>query len=440
MIVKATRTLFLWCLLPAGLLALAFVIKSGILAVCVYCCFLVVGMARVATHFWMRPLQVKRTISVDSVRVGQPVSVFIEIHNPGFLPVLWTYVEETLPERMLVQGQTKRLLSLPPRSRFILYYTVTPTQRGCHRLGPLVMETGDPFGLFRRFRVDDRVGFFTALPAYEVIEEYEAGQNRKLGDYAAERSLFEDPTRLKSVREYRRGDSMRRIHWRASAHAGELYTKVYEAVREPAATVVLDFHQATWAEAIAPPDAPPVEERAVELACSICRYLTDGRWKTGFFSNGRDPLGIPGLMMAQARSVDSLPDAQLFALNKKKDTRLEPIRIESRSHSEQFSIIHENMGRLKLSDGLGIGELLQGELARIARHEVIVLITAAMDEILVDVILRARRHGYRIMIFFLANRAAHDLAFETLVPYGVEVFDLTESWRLEEVATGRWSI
>jgi uncharacterized protein (DUF58 family) len=43
----------------------------------------------------------------------------------------------------------------------------------------------------------------------------------------AREPLFEDPTRVAGVRDYRRGDSPRRIHWTATASAGRLLVRQY---------------------------------------------------------------------------------------------------------------------------------------------------------------------------------------------------------------------
>ena len=77
---------------------------------------------------------------------------------------------------------------------------------------------------------------------------------------------------------------MKRIHWKASAHSGKLFTKIYDPVLEAGATVALDFRRESWeaakAREIEYEKAPP--ETAIEIACSICRYLSDGGWKLKF--------------------------------------------------------------------------------------------------------------------------------------------------------------
>ena len=57
--------------------------------------------------------------------------------------------------------------------------------------------------------------------------------------------LYEDPTRIAGVRSYTPGDSLMRVHWRATARTGQLHSKVYEPSTIAGATLLLEFHTAS---------------------------------------------------------------------------------------------------------------------------------------------------------------------------------------------------
>ncbi|MCH8333294.1 DUF58 domain-containing protein [Candidatus Sumerlaeota bacterium] len=238
MIKKTLAFLAFAVALPALILTAIFQLQAGLLAVCLYAFVLLMPICWLMTVFWLHPLQCEREISDEVVEIGDSVKVIVKLKNRSPWPILWLYAEETLPEKMPIEGTTKRLLFLPPGRSFYLHYVLTITKRGCHRIGPLVLETGDVFGLFKRCRVEQRLDYVTALPAYQIIEEFQVGQRRRLADIAAVRSIFDDPSRIRGIREYRRGDSMNRIHWKSTARTGVLHTKIYESVVEAAATVV----------------------------------------------------------------------------------------------------------------------------------------------------------------------------------------------------------
>jgi uncharacterized protein (DUF58 family) len=426
-----------WTSLAGGLGVGIFVFEAGLLAVFAYAFGGVLVAARLMPAFWLRPIEVSREVNADVVEIGDLVRVDVKVRNRAAYPILWLYVEELLGERFPVKGNVRRLIFIPPRRSFHLIYTLTMTRRGCHQIGPLVLESGDVFGLFKKFRVDPRRDFVTVLPRYEVIEEFQVGTTRRLADMSVTRSLFEDPSSIRGIREYRPGDAMKSIHWKSSARTGELRTKLYDPVMEAGATVVLDFHEESWTTPNYSDRSKDPAEMGIQIACTIARYLWDGGWKVGFFTNGRDPLGLGGLTMGEARATDSLSAALSAAREGKRDDRLAPIAVPARRSAEQFDVIRENLGRLRLSDGLRIEEALLAELPHIDRNQALVYVTGDVTEEFTTALQRVRELGYRIMLFIVCNDEAHDRAFETLFPMGVEVFRMDLDWRLKEIATGR---
>ena len=436
MLKRAIYLILIWGV-PLAMIPVLYTLNAGMVIICLYSFLMLLACSRVMTIFWLKPLECSREINKDVVNISESVRVVVKIRNQYFWPILWMYVEETLPKKMPVSGVTKRFFFLPPRKSFYLYYTFTPTKRGCHQLGPIVTESGDIFGLFRKTRMHKRRNFVTAVPPYTLIEEFQVGQRRWLGENTARNSLFEDPPRIRGIRDYRRGAALKRIHWKSPARPGQLVSKVYDPVIVAGATVVLDFHRDRWMEKTAERYEKQASEIGVETACSICRYLWDGGWKVGLFSNGRDPLGLPGVTIARARAVDSLTEGLEAARSGWVDKRLEPVSIRASTAREQFAIIHENLGRIRLSDGLPVEDLVMNELPYIEKQQVLVFITGSVDDSLISALQRIRAQGYRIMMFIVFNSAAHDRAFEALTPHNIDVYDLEHERRITEVATGR---
>ena len=52
--------------------------------------------------------------------------------------------------------------------------------------------------------------------------------DRPLGERKGRDRIFEDPLRFAGLRDYRPGDSLRRIDWKASARRQALQSRVYE--------------------------------------------------------------------------------------------------------------------------------------------------------------------------------------------------------------------
>ena len=71
------------------------------------------------------------------------------------------------------------------------------------------------------------------------------------------------------MREYRRGDDLRRVHWRSSAHAGELMVRREEQPWQSRATLFLDNRKIAHAGS----GAASSLEHAVVVAASIGVHL-----------------------------------------------------------------------------------------------------------------------------------------------------------------------
>lgn len=75
------------------------------------------------------------------------------------------------------------------------------------------------------------------LPLYEILlvypliappEAFGLPAFHQFEEGATSRHLLEDPLQVMGVRDYQLGDDPRLIHWKATAHAGALRSKIYE--------------------------------------------------------------------------------------------------------------------------------------------------------------------------------------------------------------------
>lgn len=112
-----------------------------------------------------------------------------------------------------------------PASGWSAVKPVGPVSRGPLGAEDWTLEAGDPLGFFkaRNREADAEVALvlplFTSLTNEPRVRDLEAS-------LAAPRAGA--GTELFGVREYRRGDPLRRIHWRSSARHGELVVREYE--------------------------------------------------------------------------------------------------------------------------------------------------------------------------------------------------------------------
>ena len=247
------------CALALGFDAL---LRVGILAVA-----LPVLTAVVVSRARYR-LSASRSVSPTRVSAGQPATVSLHLANDGRMPMGLLLLEDHVP---YVLGTRARFLldHTGPRWRQTVSYTVRSELRGRYEIGPLSVRVSDPFGLIELVRSFSSTTAVVVIPPVSVLSPIKvtgewtgAGENRPRA-FAV--GSAEDVT----VREYRRGDDLRRVHWPSSARIGELMVRREEQPWQSRATVLLD------SRALAHRGSGPASslEWAISAAASIAVHL-----------------------------------------------------------------------------------------------------------------------------------------------------------------------
>lgn len=213
-------------------------------------------------------LMARRVVDPQRVSRGQVTRVELNLVNNGRLPVGMLLFEDQLPlELGTIQRFTlDRMGSSWART---VGYDIVSGRRGHFEIGPLAVRVSDPFGfiaLTRSFRTTSRLVVTpTVTPLPHTIVGGAIAESGERRMRASSSGTAEDVT----VREYRRGDDLRRVHWRSTARSGELMVRREEEPWQNRATVLLDTRR--HAHTI---DATGSLEWAVEAAASICIHLS----------------------------------------------------------------------------------------------------------------------------------------------------------------------
>lgn len=120
-------------------------------------------------------------------------------------------------------------------------------RRGICVVGDLRIELTDPFGLARRVLPGPTAARITVLPRIAVVVPPKFRVEAESHATAPPSNSF--GTEFASLREYTRGDDLRKVHWRTSARRDELVVRRDAEPMRPGCTVVLDVradvHDAT---------------------------------------------------------------------------------------------------------------------------------------------------------------------------------------------------
>jgi uncharacterized protein (DUF58 family) len=362
-----------------AILVVAWLFQLSLLAYAMYALLAILVISRMLARSWTSSVAASRECNRDEVEVGDTVAVVVRVRNSGALPVAWLLMEDLLPRdalmhtppKLKMSGQRLQLAMLAPGTTRSLLYQLTCNRRGYYQIGPLLLETGDLFGLHRRHQVAAAPHFVLVLPKVMPLEGYQVSSKRPIGEVRMTYRLYEDPTRIAGVRRYEQGDPMNRVHWRATARTGVLHSKVYEPSTVAGATLLLDFHAAAYDRR----HEPFRSELAITAAASIANALTTLGQQVGLATNGRD---AADRIRTEGWGYDlkTRSAARKSASMQEKSERLRPVLVETRRSVDQLYRILQTLARLELTDGLSLRQLVEECESRLPRDATVIAILA----------------------------------------------------------------
>lgn len=244
----------------------------------------------------LRHVRYERRVNHSRNFPGQTFDLTLVVENRKLLPVGWLRIEDgwpialtplqpgvISPSSLPDQGLLAHSFSLRWYERIRRQYTFRCEQRGIYMLGPVRLESGDPFGLFSH--TEERVPRTQIVVYPRLLPLPALGLPPKdpLGDLRTRRRLFEDPNRIMGARDMRPGDSFRHIHWKATARQGKLQVKVYEPTTSQ--NVVLCLNVATFAQ-YWEGTQPEKLEQVISVAASLAQWAIEHKYAVGLIANG----------------------------------------------------------------------------------------------------------------------------------------------------------
>jgi hypothetical protein len=393
--------------------------------------------ARFFSERWSNGLEVERSVSASEVEIGDRVHVGLKVANRSHMLIPWILLEDALPKRATTQpnrgleivGSNAKLYFFASEQRGLMAYDLVAHRRGYYRLGPTLLETGDLLGLHRQHRIVSQTDYLLVLPKLIPLVGIDVTSWRALGDLRVSDRAMEDPSQMAGVREYRAGDPLNRVHWKATARTGVLHTRVFEPTCMQGAMIVLDMHRDSNPER----NEPLRTDLAVTAAASIAHTLYQMNQPIGLISNGRDAADRftfqekPGEFSNREAMRDSVQ-------RERANARLRPILVESGSGAEIFAEIHRTLARVERSDGLSLSDLLMETRSRMPRQLSVLVILQSVDDQTALSLAMLRKQGFSVSV--VLNQHTMDGALDTaakLVGQRLPVYSLQDEASIPSV-------
>lgn len=218
-------------------------------------------------------LRASRRVSAETLAEGERLAVAVDVENLG--PALdLVALDDGPPAGLpLLDGEAAAVAPLPSGAGMGLRYTVR-APRGRHALAGVRVEVRDLLG-YAVWRTELACpATVTALPRQEPLRGIAIAPRRTLvvpGTARARRGG--SGTEWFGTREYRPGDPIRRIHWKALARWGRLAVVEFEEERAAEVVVVLDVRL----RAYPPETAQDLLDGGARAAAALCdAFLQQG--------------------------------------------------------------------------------------------------------------------------------------------------------------------
>lgn len=307
--------------------------------------------------------------------LGHEVEIKVLIRNRSWLPVLWMRLHDTVPAELGPGVVFRRVISLMPRESLQLRYAVTGRRRGYYRLGPLIGQGGDLLGSATYQTEQAADGNLIIYPKILALHDLGFPSQSPFGTLPSRDRIFEDPTRVRGVRDYQPGDSLRRVDWKTSARLGALQVRRLEPAISLETAIFLNLDSVDYPQKT----RTGATELGIVVAASVAVHVVEKRQAVALITNGRDPLGADG-------GEGSAPVAPSLPLRKGRDHVMHVLDL---------------LARIELAPEdrvLPFLELLNRKSLLLPWGSTVLVVTSHEVEGLIDTLLTLRRRGLVVIL------------------------------------------
>lgn len=300
---------------------------------------LFVGVAMwIQARLTLDGLSITRTISRTYAHLGDTLELIYELRNDSSFGKLWLEISE---ESNWPEPLPGRVLSIGGGGKVRKWKVIAKAlRRGRYKVGPIVLRSGDPFGLYPRETKVPTEALLLVYPRVVPLPHWQLpGSMLEGGVLTGQRSL-QSTSMVMGIREYRPGDAMNRIHWPSSVRHRELHVKEFELDKTADLWIYLDLER-HWHRG---EGEDSTEERAVTVAASIVSKALREHRNVGLITSG-------------ARAEVFQPDRG----------------------TKQFGKLMQYLAEVRVAGSHTLAETLVETFPRLRRGSACVLITPSLD-------------------------------------------------------------
>ena len=358
-------------------------------------------IARLWNRVSLENVAYTRNISSDRLFLDDEFTLTLTIENRKPVPLPWLRSKDFLPTglevldadvRPIVYIRAAELIittSLAWYERVHIKYRVKAVRRGFYQLGPATIHSGDIFGLYSSRLSHLTMDSVLVYPRIVPMHDFFLPSARPIGDAKTTTPYIDDPSRVKSVRDYRLSDSMRAIDWKSTARRQQLTVRTYDPSASHFAVLIVDMMttEHPWEGY-----EPALLERVATGAASIATRSVQIGYRTGLITNA-----VPLSRISRSvLSADSTP--------------------------EHLKSILEILGMARPLVTQKLPDLVQSEHAIIPRGATIVVISSLFTTAVKNMTEDLAHQGHPTVAIYVGSKA------QPVMSHRVEIRDMATSF------------
>jgi uncharacterized protein (DUF58 family) len=247
---------------------------NNLLFLVLACLIAIILMSGILSSITLSGVELRLNLP-EHIFAGQPIRATIDLQNDKHtLPSFSLRVEAVKPKDAPAPAMLETPVYfpyVPKRDRVQQTVPMTFTRRGVHRQDTFRIVTRFPFGFLQKSR---RMDMKTEAIVYPSVAPSEEFVEILPGLHGALESLSKGRGQdLYALRGYVANDSVRHVHWKASARSGFLMVREFTREDDCRVLLVLDPHISSVLKAESTPTAQTAAER-FERAVTLCAALT----------------------------------------------------------------------------------------------------------------------------------------------------------------------
>ena len=184
-------------------------------------------------------VELRRVISeVLSVAASNPATM--QVRNRSSFPLALTIHDDAGP--YCVVGGLPQTLRLGAGEESEVHYTVTPSRRGASEMPEVHLRFPTRLGLWTRQQVRPLKTPLRIYPDVRAVYRYELlARRNRLGEMGVRIMRMPGQGReFERLREYRHGDEIRRVDWKATSRHRQLISREFNVERNQSLVIMVD--------------------------------------------------------------------------------------------------------------------------------------------------------------------------------------------------------